>query len=188
MIQQLLNQFNTKKTLKADSSLYPVMSQVVRETKRLLAEMNLTFLEEDEIRGYLEKITHTQVPDSLRVVTPFYTDFGRNMYFGENTYINRSCHFQDQGGITIGNNNLIGHQVVFATVDHDFDPDKRGDIHVAPILLGDNVWIGSNATILKGVTIGKGAIVAAGSVVKDDVKAYTLVGGNPAVEIRKLNE
>lgn len=188
MIQQLLNQFNTEKTLKAGSSLHPVMSQVVLETKKLLAEMNLAFLEEDEIRVYLEKITHTQVPDSLRVVTPFYTDFGRNIHFGKNIFINRSCHFQDQGGITIGNNNLIGHQVVFATVDHDFDPNKRDDIYVAPIILEDNVWVGSNATILKGVTIGEGAIVAAGSVVKKDVPAYTIVGGNPAVEIRKLSE
>ncbi|MFA5114018.1 MAG: acyltransferase [Candidatus Margulisiibacteriota bacterium] len=56
----------------------------------------------------------------------------------------------------------------------------------APIVIKDKAWIGFNAIILKGVTIGEGAVVAAGSVVTSDVPAYTVVGGNPAREIRKL--
>ncbi|KAF4326170.1 hypothetical protein G195_000013 [Phytophthora kernoviae 00238/432] len=42
-----------------------------------------------------------------------------------------------------------------------------------------------NAMIMPGVTIGEGAIVAAGSVVTKDVAPYTIVGGNPAKEVRK---
>lgn len=55
-----------------------------------------------------------------------------------------------------------------------------------PIRIEDKVWIGFNVIVLKGVTIGEGAIVAAGSVVTKDVSPYTMVGGNPATEIKKL--
>ena len=56
------------------------------------------------------------------------------------------------------------------------------------IKIEDKVWIGFNSIILKGVTIGQGAVIAAGSVVTKDVPAFTLVGGNPAKIIKKLEE
>lgn len=55
-----------------------------------------------------------------------------------------------------------------------------------PITIGDDAWIGMNVLILKGVTIGQGAIVGAGSVVVKDVEPFTVVGGNPAVVIKRL--
>lgn len=55
-----------------------------------------------------------------------------------------------------------------------------------PIVIKRNAWIGFGATILKGVTIGEGAVVAARSVVVKDVAPYTIVGGNPAVYIKDV--
>lgn len=55
-----------------------------------------------------------------------------------------------------------------------------------PIKICSKVWIGMNCIILKGVTIGEGAIVAAGSVVTKDVEPWTMVGGNPARFIKRL--
>lgn len=52
-------------------------------------------------------------------------------------------------------------------------------------LVGNDVWIGYKATIMPGVTIGDGAIIAAHSVVIKDVAPYSIVGGNPAKEIKK---
>lgn len=52
-------------------------------------------------------------------------------------------------------------------------------------VVGNDVWIGQNVTVMPGVTIHDGAIIAANSVVTKDVAPYTIVGGNPAVEIRK---
>ncbi|MEY9094429.1 CatB-related O-acetyltransferase [Paenibacillus sp. RC84] len=52
-------------------------------------------------------------------------------------------------------------------------------------IIGNDSWIGMNAMIMPGVKIGEGAIVAAGSVVVKDVPPYTIVGGNPAKEIKK---
>lgn len=52
-------------------------------------------------------------------------------------------------------------------------------------IIGNDVWIGYNATIMAGVKIGDGAIIATNSTVTKDVEAYTIVGGNPANEIKK---
>lgn len=57
---------------------------------------------------------------------------------------------------------------------------RKGDI-----IIGNDVWIGYNATIMAGVTIGDGAIIATNSTVIKDVKPYSIVGGNPAIEIKK---
>lgn len=57
---------------------------------------------------------------------------------------------------------------------------KKGDITI-----GNDVWIGYNATIMAGVTVGDGAIIATNSTVVKDVEPYSIVGGNPAKEIKK---
>ena len=60
-------------------------------------------------------------------------------------------------------------------------------VNSKPIKVCDNAWIGMNVLVLKGVTIGEGAVVGAGSVVTKDVPPYTVVGGNPARVLKKLN-
>ena len=60
------------------------------------------------------------------------------------------------------------------------DYPKKGDINI-----GNDVWIGYNATIMAGVTIGDGAIIATNATVTKDVEPYSIVGGNPAREIKK---
>lgn len=57
---------------------------------------------------------------------------------------------------------------------------NKGDV-----IIGNDVWIGHNATIMAGVKIGDGAIIGTNSTVVKDVEPYSIVGGNPAREIRK---
>ena len=52
-------------------------------------------------------------------------------------------------------------------------------------IIGNDVWIGYRASIMPGIHIGDGAIIAANSVVTKNVDPYSIVGGNPATEIRK---
>ena len=87
----------------------------------------------------------------------------------------------------IGDGCQIGHNVVFATLNHGLAPEERKSTYPAPIVLGRNVWVGSNATILQGVTIGDNAVSAAGAVVTKDVAAGTVVGGVPARFIKNIN-
>ena len=57
--------------------------------------------------------------------------------------------------------------------------------HKYGTIIGNDVWIGYNATIMGGVTIGDGAIIASGALVRDNVKPYTIVAGQPAKVINK---
>ena len=105
---------------------------------------------------------------------------------GKNVFINSGCRFRDQGGITIGDGSLIGHNVVLATLNHGLSPDERHDLFPAPIHIGKNVWLGANVTVLPGVTIGDNDVIAAGAVVTKDVPADAVMAGVPAKEIRTI--
>ena len=164
----------------------PVMETCYR-THRLTTELNTACHSREEIVRRMSEITGEAVDPSFNMFPPFYTDFGRNIHLGRNVFINDCCHFQDQGGIFIGDNVLIGHNTVLATIDHDLDPASRRN-HYAPIRIGDNAWIGASVVITKGVTIGANAVVAAGAVVTKDVPANTVVGGVPARVLRRLGE
>ena len=184
-IQEVVKYVNSH----ADPVLTPEMNALVMETcyrtHRLTMELNTVYHEPGEIRKILEDITGEAIDPGFNMFPPFYSDFGRNLHFGKNVFINAGCHFQDQGGIFIGDNVLIGHNTVFATIDHDLDPSNRMN-HYAPIHVGNNVWIGANVVITKGVTIGNGAVVAAGAVVTHDVPPMTIAGGVPAKIIKQI--
>lgn len=157
-----------------------------QEAIRIGVELNSSCHTPEEIREIMGRLTGKEIDDTFRLFPPFYTDFGKNISIGKDVFINSGCHFQDQGGITIGDGTLIGHNVVLATINHDLDPTKNRINHYAPIHIGEHVWIGSNATILPGVTIGDWAVVGAGAVVARDVPSMTVVGGVPAKVIKKV--
>ena len=166
--------------------IHRFMDEMSNEARRITFELNGSYHTSDEVRALLSRLFGYKVDPTLCVFPPFYTDFGKNIQVGKNVFINACCHFQDHGGITIGDDCQIGHNVVFATLNHGLAPEDRKTTYPAPIVLGKNVWIGSNATILQGVTIGDNAIVAAGAVVTKDVAANTVVGGVPAKFIRNI--
>jgi acetyltransferase-like isoleucine patch superfamily enzyme len=66
------------------------------------------------------------------------------------------------------------------------DRPPRPKLKLAPVKIGDNVWIGMGAVILKGVTIGDNSVVAAGAIVTKSIPANTIVAGNPAIEVKKF--
>lgn len=162
------------------------MDEMSDEARRVTFRLNTAYHTPDEVRDLLSELFGHRVPQSLRVFPPLYADFGKNITVGENVFINACCHFQDHGGVTIGDGCQIGHNVVFATLNHGLAPESRGYTYPAPILLGRNVWVGSNSTILQGVTIGDNAVIAAGAVVTKDVAANTVVGGVPARFIKHI--
>ena len=154
--------------------------------RRITFELNNAYHTPEEVRNLLSRLFGKTVDESFRVFPPFYTDFGKNITVGKNVFINACCHFQDHGGVSLGDGCQIGHNVVFATLNHGLAPEDRQTTYPAPITLGKNVWVGSNSTILQGVTIGDNAVIAAGAVVTKDVPENTIVGGVPARIIRKI--
>lgn len=170
------------------SEVHQMFHRLSQEALKITAEINGKYHTPDELHQLLEQLWGREVPKTVGLFPPFHTDCGKNTVVGERVFINMGCKFQDQGGITIDEGALIGHNVVLATLNHVKSPRDRGSMVPAPIHIGKNVWIGSNATILPGVTIGDGAIVAAGAVVAGDVPENTIVGGVPAGIIRHLSE
>lgn len=162
------------------------MDEMSCEARRITFELNGAYHSPQEVRELLSRLFGRPVEPSLRVFPPFYTDFGKNIHIGKNVFINACCHFQDHGGIYIGDDCQIGHNVVFATLNHGLRPEDRKTTYPAPIVLGHNVWIGSNSTILQGAKIGDNAVIAAGAVVVKDVPANTIVGGVPAKPIKEI--
>ena len=160
------------------------MNKMSDEARRITFELNNTYHSQEEIRALLSQLFGYEVDPTFKVFPPFYADFGKNIHVGKNVFVNDCCHFQDHGGVTLGDGCLIGHNVV----NHYLDPEKRSAMLPAPIVLGKNVWVGSNATILQGVTIGDNAVVAAGAVVTKDVPANSIVGGVPAKFIKRIDE
>lgn len=167
--------------------IYEFMNRASDEARRITFKLNGAYHSMPEVRDLFARLFGKPVDPSFRVFPPFYTDFGKNITVGKNVFINACCHFQDQGGITLGDNCLVGHNVVFATLNHGFAPEERQSMLPAPIVVGRNVWIGSNSTILQGVTIGDNSIIAAGSVVTKDVPANAIVAGVPARFIRSIS-
>ena len=166
--------------------IYRFMDEMSDEARRITFRLNRDYHTPDEVRALLSELFGREVPATLRVFPPFYTDFGKNIHVSEGVFINACCHFQDHGGVTLGEGCQIGHNVVFATLNHGIEPADRRNTYPRPIVLGRRVWVGSNSTILQGVTIGDDAIVAAGAVVTRDVPARTIVGGVPAKVIKRI--
>lgn len=160
--------------------------ELFTQAQKITMELNNQYHDENELKSLMEELTGSEIGSGFKLFPPFYTDFGKNTKIGKNVFINSSCHFQDQGGISIGDSTLIGHNVVLATVNHAIEPQLKRKNSYAPITVGKNVWIGSNVVVLQGVTIGDWAVVAAGAVVTKDVESYTIVGGVPAKFIKKV--
>ena len=171
--------------IEAGSEMHLHMHAAADEARKIMFRLNSEYHTGEEISELFGELTDSKV-ENFALFPPFYTDYGKNISVGRNVFINSGCCFQDQGGITIGDNVLIGQQVVIATLNHDLGAEKRANMLPAPVVIGNNVWVGAHATILAGVTIGDNAVIAAGAVVTKDVPANTVVGGVPAKIIKAI--
>lgn len=133
------------------------------------------------------------------IETPFFCDYGENIFIGENTFVNTNCIFLDNNKITIGKNGLIAPHVQIYTAAHPIKAserlnttkkyDKNGSSYLTyarPVKIGDAVWVGGNTVIMPGVTIGNNVTIGAGSVVTKDIPDDVLAFGNPCRIIRKI--
>lgn len=185
MIETVLQYLNSGRGCEMTEEMNQCILRTCQETLKKTIELNNRYHTPEEILQIMSDITGEQVDPTFNMFPPFYADFGRNIHIGKHVFINSGCHFQDQGGIYIGDHVLIGHNVVLATINHDLNPFDRHSIY-KPIHIGNRVWIGSNVVITQGVTIGDGAVIAAGAVVTRDVQPNTVAGGVPARTIKTI--
>jgi acetyltransferase-like isoleucine patch superfamily enzyme len=156
----------------------------------------------DNIRGGTEFVKigeRTVISGHLQVFA-----HAGEIVIGDWCFVGEGSRIWSAARVTIGNRVLISHHVsIIDTSSHPIDavaryrqteailktghPRTDPGLDSAPIAIGDDAWISFGAAILKGVKVGQGAIVGAGSVVTEDVPPWTVVAGNPARVIRKLD-
>lgn len=86
--------------------------------------------------------------------------------------------------IRIGAHSTISQGVYLCTASHDIT-DLKNSLITKPIMIGNQVWVGAEAFVGLGVNIGEGAVIGARAAVFKNVAPWTVVGGNPAKEIKK---
>jgi acetyltransferase-like isoleucine patch superfamily enzyme len=170
-----------------DDPDYPQIYAIIRKAIRLSSALNALLVEENaQVNQAVSELINKPVDDTLFLIPPFYTDFGHNIAFGKNVFVNHACTFMDRGGITLEDNVLVGPKVNLITTNHPTEPGQRRSTISRPIVLRQGAWLGANVTVMPGVTIGENAIVGAGAVVTKDVAANTIVAGVPARVVKHL--
>ncbi len=125
-------------------------------------------------------------------------EYGFNIIYGKNFYMNFDCQLLDVAPIEIGNDVMFGPRVVIATpchplvaqerISHLYEDGQHDWEYAKPVKIGNNVWVASSVTICGGVTIGDDTVIAAGSVVTRDIPSGVLAGGVPCRVIRLITD
>ena len=116
-----------------------------------------------------------------------YFGTGESIEIGSYSGIGVNCEIH--GPVKIGDNVMMGPEVVIYTYNHNF---SRTDIPMRlqnktipdPVTISDDVWIGRRSMIMAGVNIGTGAVIAAGAIVTRDVPDFAVVAGVPAKVVK----
>lgn len=135
------------------------------------------------LRSKFEHFGHrSRVSFNTRILEP------NRIRVGTRSTIPNSSFIDGRGGLTIGDDCLLGFENIILTSSHCVD---RVDVNVvdqgmvsAPVFIGDDVWTGCRVVILPGVRIGSHAVIGAGSVVTKDVPEWAVAAGVPAKVIR----
>lgn len=103
---------------------------------------------------------------------------GGNIKIEDNVAINVNCGIYSMKEISIGENSMLGPNVLIYDHDHDFRAEKgiiENKFTVDNVKIGKNVWIGANSVILKGSDIGDNSVIGAGSVIKGKFPKNSLI-------------
>ncbi|KGL42433.1 acetyltransferase [Listeria newyorkensis] len=186
MAVTLREQINGKE-IKISDPVFDEIHRLQAENDERLVDLNTKFHSKQETNQILSAIIGENIDNTVNVMLPFHTDFGKHITLGKHVFINRNAMFVDLGGITLDDYVLIGPRVNLITVNHLIEPSNRRGLSTKPIHIKKNAWIGAAATVLPGVTIGENSIIAAGSIVTKDVPDNVIVVGAPAKITKKIH-
>jgi len=123
-----------------------------------------------EGEGLIHLGRHVELLGGL-VPSSLFAAKGAVLSLGDGCQLNYGVTLRARESVIIGDRCMFGSYVLIA---------DDADGQLAPIRLGDDVWVAHGAQIAPGVTIGDGAVVSAGSLVLRDVPPRTLALGRPA--------
>lgn len=131
------------------------------------------------LRMFGAKIHHTAVVYSTAKIY-----FPANLEMKEYACLASNVDCYNVAPICIGAQSTVSQGAYLCTASHDIT-DPRNHLITKPIVIEDQAWIGAGAFVGMGVTIHEGAVVGARAAVFKSVEPWTVVGGNPAKEIKK---
>ncbi len=172
--------------MRTDEEYKRVMGAEMVRSRTLCHKINQLPPYSEEIRPLLEELFEGRLPKSANILTPVHIDRGATITIGKHVFINWNFNTVSTGSITIKDGAMIAPNVSMLTANHDLHDLQI--LRCKPIVIEENAWIGEGAKIMAGVTVGRGAVVAAGSVVTHDVEPRTVVGGNPARLIKRIED
>jgi len=123
-----------------DAERMAYANELFQEAIRLGVELNNQYHTPEEIREIMGRLTGKEIAPDFRLFPPFYTDFGKNITIGRDVFINSGCHFQDQGGIEIGDGALIGHNVIIPFCTSHSSGIGSSDTHLHTLASGAS-WL-----------------------------------------------
>ena len=157
-----------------------LMDEYNRTPRRLQAE-----------RYEMLKRLFGSVGENCYIESPYFANWGgRHVHLGSNVYANAGLKLVDDTHIYIGDNTMLGPNVVLATAGHPIDPElrARGLQYNLPVRIGRNCWLGAGVIVMPGVTIGDNTVIGAGSIVTKDIPANVVAVGNPCRILRPVGQ
>jgi len=136
-------------------------------------------------KAFMLRFMGARVGRNIVVYQGVWIDDPRKLTVGDNCDLSKDVTITTGGGVSIGNDVLIGYGSKILSVNHIIPQNRTISMRFSghekkPVIIQDNVWICSNCLILPGVTIGTGSVIAAGAVVTKDIPPYSVYGGIPA--------
>lgn len=178
-----------------DISLYlPNDPEIVEEQTKCLDRLytfNATRPTETEKRTAMLKEMFAEIGEGCYIEPPFHANFGgKHCHWGNNVYANFNLTMVDDTHIYVGDNTMLGPNVVLASAGHPILPELREQAYQynAPVHIGKNCWLGAGVIVLPGVTVGDNSVIGAGSVVTKDIPANVIAVGNPCKVLRPIGE
>ncbi|MBQ8145590.1 MAG: sugar O-acetyltransferase [Clostridia bacterium] len=156
-----------------------------------LYDYNQTRPLEGEKRIALLKSMFASVGEGAYIEPPLHANWGgKRVHLGKNVYANFNLTLVDDAPIYIGNDCMLGPNVVIATAGHPIDPELRAKVtqYNKEVHIGNNVWLGAGVVVMPGVTIGDNSVIGAGSIVTRDIPSGVVAFGNPCKVFRQIGE
>lgn len=170
--------------LRVDNEETHLLLKEIERTEQLCFRVNQTMPRTKESEALIRELFCGRIGEGTLIHPPIHCMFGNRVEIGSDCVLMYNAVLMSAGGIKIGDHVRIAANAQILSNNHD--PIDKAIIVGKPVLIEDNVWIGAGVSILPGVTVGEGAIIGAGSIVTKNVEPYSVVVGNPARMIRRI--
>jgi putative colanic acid biosynthesis acetyltransferase WcaF len=123
-----------------------------------------------------------KIGKDVRIKPGIYVHYPWKLSLGDHSWL-AECRIENLAPVTIGANACVSQKAMLLTGNHDYS-SVNFDLITKPIVLEDGTWVGANATVCPGVVLKSHAVLTVGSVATQNLEAYGIYKGNPAIKVK----